>query len=192
MKRFLKETGVVRPTNKAFAFRQLEDALKWVEEREHPSGPEDFKLLTAIDLNDMPALACVSQTEREVLAQTVQSRTVHVGKKVFKKDQGEDCLFLVRSGLISTEVTPHKKDRVLLATVEPGDVLCGNRFQDNAGLCREAIAVEETEVFVLSRAQFDTLAAQHGTLAACLLDALAHTAARELASAATQLKFAGG
>jgi SulP family sulfate permease len=33
MKRFLKETGVVRPTNKAFAFRQLEEALEWVEAR---------------------------------------------------------------------------------------------------------------------------------------------------------------
>jgi SulP family sulfate permease len=191
MKRFLKETGVVRPTSKAFAFRQLEDALKWVEEREHPSGLDDFKLLTAMDLNDMPVLASASQAEREVLAQTVQARTVHVGRKVFKKDRGDDCLYLVRSGLISTEVTPHKKDRLLLATVEPGDVLCGNRFQDNAGLYREAIAVEETQVFELSRAQFDTLAAQHGTLAACLLDALAHTAARELASAATQLTFTG-
>jgi CRP-like cAMP-binding protein len=162
-----------------------------VEEREHPSGLDDFKLLTAMDLNDMPVLASASQAEREVLAQTVQARTVHVGRKVFKKDRGDDCLYLVRSGLISTEVTPHKKDRLLLATVEPGDVLCGNRFQDNAGLYREAIAVEETQVFELSRAQFDTLAAQHGTLAACLLDALAHTAARELASAATQLTFTG-
>jgi hypothetical protein len=46
--------------------------------------------------------------------------------------------------------------------------------------------VLETEVYALSRAQFDTLAAEFGALAVRLMDALASNATSQLANATSQ------
>lgn len=186
MKRFLKETGVVRPTNKAFAFRQLEDALKWVEERENPFCPVDFSGPQIVELPAMPLLKGVSTQALEALVQMAQLRTVRTGKKLFKHDAADDCLYLVRKGQLSLELGHGKKSHLQLAYVGPGDVFCGNGFYKNGPATAEAIAVLETEVYALSRAQFDTLAAEFGALAVRLMDALASNATSQLANATSQ------
>ena len=186
MKRFLKETGVVRPTNKAFAFRQLEDALKWVEERENPFCPVDFSGPQTLELPTMPVLQACSTEALDALAQVTQLRTVRAGKKLFKHGVDDDGLYLVRKGQLSLEVALGKKSHLQLAFAGPGDVLCGNGFYKNSPATGDAIAVLETEVYALTRAQFDTLAAQYGALAVSLMDALASNATSQLANATSQ------
>ncbi len=186
MKRFLRQTGVVRPTSKAFAFRQLEDALKWVEEREHPFCPVDFSKSLTLDLQAMPVLSACAPDSIEALSQAVHVRTVHAGKKVFKNGEFHDFVYLVRSGQVSLELPMRKKSHLQLAFAGAGDVLCGNGFYKNAHTAGEAIAVRETELYGLSRVQFDALASKHGTLAMALLDALACNATRQLANATSQ------
>ncbi len=188
MKRFLKDTGVVRPTNKAFAFRQMEDALKWVEEREHPFCPVDFSHKSVVDLSAMAVLSGCSPQALEAVQQMAQLRTVHAGKKLLKLARGDDNLYLVRSGRLGVEVPLRKRDRdrLSVAWVEPGAVLCGDGFLQQASAPTEAVALEETEVFVLTRAQFDALSEQHPPLAIAILLALACNASNQLVNAVTQ------
>ncbi len=183
MKRFLKDTGVVRPTNKAFAFRQLEDALKWVEARELPQHPElEPMAVVTVDLSAMPLLDHVSAMDLEALQALAPTRTVRAGKKLFKQGGGDDALYLIRSGLVQVLASVQKRDNVDLAKLGPGDVLCSSGFLQCESPMLEAVAVTDAEVYVLSRAALDALAVEHGSVATALLAGAARNLALQLSS----------
>ncbi|MCF8210549.1 MAG: STAS domain-containing protein, partial [Rhodoferax sp.] len=173
MKRFLKETGVVCPTSKAFAFRQLEDALKWVEEREHAVSAVDWAAMPALDLGDMPVLSGCAAEAVTALSRAVHRRSVHAGKKLFKLGHGDDCLYLVRSGRIGLDWPLQKKERLPLCLALPGSVVCGPAFYRGGIESCEAVAVDPSEVYVLSRTTFNALVLDFAPLGPVLLDAVA-------------------
>ena len=184
MKRFLKDTGVVRPTNKAFAFRQLEDALKWVESRELPQHPElEPMAVVTVDLSAMPLLSQASATEIDALQALAHIRTVRAGKKIFKHGGSDDALYLIRSGLVQVSASSHRRDGFELAELGPGDVLCSSGFLQCESPALEAVAVSNAEVYVLSRAALDALAVEHGAVATALVAGSARNLALHLSSA---------
>jgi SulP family sulfate permease len=183
MKRFLKDTGVVRPTNKAFAFRQLEDALKWVESRELPQHPEREPMLAVtVDLSAMPLLAHTSAHDMDALQALVSTRSIRAGKKLFKAGGGDDALYLIRSGLVQVLASVQKKQDFELANLGPGDVLCSSGFLQCEFPALEAVAVTDAEVYVVSRAALDALAAEHGAVATALMAGSARNLTLQLAS----------
>jgi SulP family sulfate permease len=188
MKRFLKDTGVVRPTNKAFAFRQLEDALKWVESRELPHHPEREPMAAVtVDLSAMPLLVHASAHDIDALQALVSQRTVRAGKKLFKPGGGDDVLYLIRSGLVQVLATVQKKEGFELAKLGPGDVLCSNGFLQCEFPVLEAVAVTDAEVYVVSRAAIDALAVEHGAVATALVAGSARNLTLQLSSAMENL-----
>jgi SulP family sulfate permease len=188
MKRFLKDTGVVRPTNKAFAFRQLEDALKWVESRELPQHPElEPMAVVTVDLSAMPLLSQASATDIDALQALANVRTVRAGKKIFKQGGSDDALYLIRSGLVQVSSSSHRRDGFELAELGPGDVLCSSGFLQCESPALEAVAVSNAEVYVLSRAALDALAVEHGAVATALVAGSARNLALHLSSAMDNL-----
>jgi SulP family sulfate permease len=184
MKRYLKDTGVVRPTNKAFAFRQLEDALKWVEDRERPEHPDLEPMVeVSVDLSAMPLLAQAGTLAIDALQILAITRTLHAGKKLFRHGGGEDALYLIRSGVLEISATSHKRASVELAELGPGEVLCSAGFLQCESLALEAVAVTHAEVYVVSRAALDALAAEHGVVATALLGGCARNLAFQLSRA---------
>ncbi len=184
MKRFLKDTGVVRPTSKAFAFRQLEDALQWVESRELPQHPEREPMLAVtVDLSAMPLLAHANVHDMDALQALVSTRSIRSGKKLFKPGGGDDALYLIRSGLVQVLASVQKKQDFELAKLGPGDVLCSNGFLQCQSPALEAVAVTDAEVYVVSRAALDALAAEHGAVATALMAGSARNLTLQLASA---------
>jgi SulP family sulfate permease len=184
MKRFLKDTGVVRPTSKAFAFRQLEDALQWVESRELPQHPEREPMVAVtVDLSAMPLLAHANVHDMDALQALVSTRSIRSGKKLFKPGGGDDALYLIRSGLVQVLASVQKKQDFELAKLGPGDVLCSNGFLQCQSPALEAVAVTDAEVYVVSRAALDALAAEHGAVATALMAGSARNLTLQLASA---------
>jgi SulP family sulfate permease len=180
MKRFLKDTGVVRPSNKAFAFRQLEDALEWVEARELAACPPEPVATLVLALADMPVLAGCTAEELAVLAALVAQRKVAAGRKLFKNNSGDSAIYLVRSGLVKLAVPLHKKDSLHLLTAAPGDMVGSTGFMQASGPVHEALALVDTEVYVLTRQQFDGLLQDHAGLAVRISLGLARHLSAEL------------
>jgi SulP family sulfate permease len=184
MKRFLKDTGVVRPTSKAFAFRQLEDALKWVESRELPQHPELEPMAAVnVDLSAMPLLVHASVHDIEALQVLASTRTVRAGKKLFKPGSDDDAMYLIRRGLVQVLASVHKKVDIELAKLGPGEVLCSNGFFQCDSPALEAVAVTDAEVYVVSRAALEAYAAEHGAAATALTAGGARNLAMQLAQA---------
>lgn len=188
MKRFLKETGVVRPTEKAFAFRQLDEALEWVAEREAATFPAGEIRTATLVLGELPFLAGQSAEAITALGAVISTRTVKAGKRVFKTGVAGDELFIIRHGLVRIVWPVAKKDDYHLATCGPGEIIGGMAFIELGKHGSDAVALSDVEVYVLARTHFDALLHAHPTLACALLDALSRSLAQRLRDSLQELQ----
>lgn len=170
MKRFLKETGVVRPSNKAFAFREFDEALEWVQAQQAQALEVEAEPL---NLADVPLLAGQSPEAVAALQAAMTLRSIKAGKKVFKAGAGDCDLFIVRRGTVKISLPLHKKDNYQLSTAGRGSLIGAMGFMDAAGHAGNAVALTDTDVYALSRARFNQLATEHPGLALVILQAVA-------------------
>ena len=180
MKRFLKDTGVVRRTNKAFVFQDLDSALEWVETLRVATAPADPSETALLELNELPLLSEQPQDALQALAQRLESRSIKAGKKVFKAGAADNGLFIVRRGMVKISLPLHKKDNYHLSTAGPGSIIGAMGFIDEQGHSGNAVALVDTDVFALSRQNFDELAKEHGSLALLIMQAVARNLSNRL------------
>ncbi len=180
MKRFLKETGVVRPTNKAFAFRQMDDAIEWMEARELAGEQTVVAAVKHLDLRTMPLLTGCSKEAVAALEAAMELRTIKAGKRIFKS--GAECneLFIIRQGTVKLMVPLRKKENYHLATCGPGDLIGDMGFIESGSHAVDALAVSDCEVFMLSREHFELLALLHDDLLFALFGNIARTLSTRL------------
>ncbi|TXH86879.1 MAG: STAS domain-containing protein [Rhodoferax sp.] len=176
MKRFLKETGVVRPTNKAFAFRQLDEALEWVEAQSRLQAQEQPPL----QLADFPMLQGQSEESLRALESLGHQHTVKAGKKLFKGEVSPQDLILVRSGALKITLPLRSKGSYHLSTVGPGGVVAGTAELLDGGQTVDAQAVVDTEVFRLAPEDLATIRSQHPALALALVESVLHALSSHL------------
>jgi SulP family sulfate permease len=180
MKRFLKDTGVVRRTNKAFVFQDLDAALEWVETLSVEANPADLPGSALLQLTDLPLLAGQSPAAMQALSARLEARSIKAGKKVFKAGGPDNGLFIVRRGMIKISLPLHKKDNYHLSTAGPGSIIGAMGFIDEQGHSGNAVALTDAEVYALSRRDFDELAQQHGDLALLIMQAVARNLSNRL------------
>jgi len=178
MKHYLKETGVVRPTSNAFAFREIDDALEWVAARESEGMPT--AATETLDLRAMPFLAGCSDAAVAALGHAVDIRTVAAGKRVFKAGSEDEALFFIRHGSVKLTVPIRKKDNYHLATCGPGDIIGDIGFIEAGPEGVDAVATVDSEMYVLRRDDFERLAAEHGDLAVAIVGCVARSLATRL------------
>jgi len=180
MKRFLKETGVVRPTNKAFAFRQLDEAIEWLETNEIAGGQAAPATTTYLDLRAMPLVTGCSKEAVAALEAVVELRSIKAGKRVFKAGTASNELFMIRSGTVRITVPLRKKDSYHLATCGPGDLIGDMGFIESGSHAVDALAITDCEVFMLSRENFEMLALMHDDLLFAIFGTIARTLSTRL------------
>ncbi len=179
MKRFLKDSGVVRPTTKAVAFRQLDDALEWVEAQTREEATQQTEA-AALDLRDMAIFAGCSEEAFAALAAALEPRTIPAGKKVFKAGTPGDEMFLIRQGLVKVTLPTGKKKSYHLATPGPGEIIGGMGFLDGGTHTADAHALGDVAVYVLSRDHFNALAEHHADVALSIMETLARSLSNRL------------
>ena len=192
MKRFLKDTGVVKPTNKAFAFGELDVALEWIEARELKGvAIEGESSGIVLDVRAMPIFAGHAEEEMAALEAVLELRFIEAGKKIFKIDTAGNELFFIRRGTVKVMVPIHKKEHYHLATCGAGEIIGGVGFLD-AKHFSVAIAMTDAEVYVLSRTDFDALAEQHRALGFAIIEHVALSVATRLRVAIGEIQALRG
>jgi SulP family sulfate permease len=192
MKKFLKESGVVRPTNKAFAFRQLDDALEWLETQQRADAVTPLTPAESLDLRAMPLLTGCMPDSIAALEAAVTLRQITAGKRIFKAKGGCDELFLIRSGSVKLMVPLHKKESYHLATCGPGDLIGDMGFIEVGTHLIDALAVSDCEIYVLTREQFELLAMAHDDLLFALFGTIARTLSTRLHATINELQALRG
>ncbi len=181
MKRYLREVGLVRDTAKALAFRQLDDALEWVEAQflsEADYVAEDDG--PPLELAELEVLLGWKSGTLTGLAPIIEQRHIRAGKKVFKIGTPGDELLFIRRGTVRVALPIHKKDVWHIGTFGRGDFIGEMGFLDSTRRSAEALAVSDTDCFVLSRIRFNEVAERYGATAAQLFEGIASVLAMRL------------
>ena len=191
MKRFLKDTGVVRPTNKAFAFRQLDEALEWVEAQglQQASNPNDALLL---QLNELPSMALQSPQALAAMESMLTEHSVKAGKKIYKAGVAGTDLLFIRRGVVKVTVPIRGKEHYHLATVSQGAIIGSMGFLEDEGQNVEAVAVTDTALYVLHAEQFATLSQQYPALGLEILQCVSYQLANYLRISLSEIQTLRG
>jgi SulP family sulfate permease len=179
---YLKEVGLLSPKDDHELFEQLSDALAWTEERILEEHGARTRTEDAVELLAMPMFVGRKAETLGDLAECVQKRALHTGEHVFHAGDEGDEIHFVRTGSVRISLTVGDK-HVHVASFGRGDFFGEITFLDGGQRTADAVAESETELFVISRKRFDTVAAAHPRLAQALFSALARNLALRLRQA---------
>lgn len=179
LKKYLKQVGLVQPEN-VRAFRQLDDALEWVEEQILAEAHADPLNEAPMDLGDLPMFRGLDGAGLAALEACFVTRDVAAGERVFAQDEESRELFFIRRGSVRLALPIGRKDSYNLASFVRGDFFGEMAFIDASPRSADAVALEPTELLVLSRHCFDGMASRHRDVALVLIEGLAQVLARRL------------
>jgi len=167
----------------------LDDALEWAEDellKEAKCFPDDDA--RPLDLAEIHLLSGLSPDTLANLAPIVKTRSVAPGEKVFAAGGPSDELFLIRRGSVRILLPVSDLATHHLATFGRGDFFGDIAFLDRKPRSADAVADLPTELFVISRADFDRAASDHPRLEGLVYIRLAHALALRLRQTDTELQ----
>jgi SulP family sulfate permease len=117
----------------------------------------------------------------------MELRSYKAGDTIYAQGTPGDEIFWIRRGTVRIFAPLGAGRTRHIASFGRGDFFGGLAFLDNRPRGNDAIALSDTEVYVLSRKQFYELAEEHKKLAFTLITAIARTLAIRLRNADTEL-----
>jgi SulP family sulfate permease len=181
IRELLSNSGLMRPQSKTVrVFPDLDTAIAWVEDRllgeaESAAGEE-----TPMSLQEMELFSGYKDETLRDLEAVMEVRRYPAGSVIYARGTAGDELFWVRSGTVRLIASHEHNHERPLATFGRGDFFGGLAFLDGETRPNTAVAVTDTEVYVLSRERFDEIAKVHKKLAFNLAMAMARVVASRL------------
>ena len=162
---YFNQVGLLGGMRNAKIFPELDDALEWIEDRileiEFPNAGAEETLLV---LPEIHLLSELSPEDLAALEPYIVERRFDAGQKIFTRRDGGDELYLIRRGMVRIELPLDGGKTHHLATFAKGDFFGDMAFLDQHSRSADAVATTPVDVFLLSRAQFDKVAADHPRL----------------------------
>jgi len=163
---YFDQVGLVKPTRHVKIFDELDNALEWTEDRileeegllqagqESPLSLKEINLLKGLDTDTLGALASC-----------VEERSYETGQKVFQHGDTGDEIFLIRRGTVRIVLPLAGGRQHHLVTFGRGDFFGDMAFIDHAAVrSADAVACTPTDLYVILRTRFDTVAMNHPLL----------------------------
>lgn len=178
---YFAQVGLVSSPKSKRLFNQLTDALEWAEdailvsESRGEEAREELLNLTEIDF----LKGRKADTMRE-LEQAAEARHYETGQPIFSQGDKGDELFLVRRGRIRISFSAGGGEPFHVATFGRGDFFGDMAFLDSGIRSADAVAETPTDIYAITRSQFDALADKHPRLGQQFLGGLARALALRL------------
>ncbi|MCX9154968.1 SulP family inorganic anion transporter [Niveibacterium sp. 24ML] len=174
MKRYLKEVGLVRESEKALAFRDLDQALEWIEHQMLSTEPGLIPADPApLELEDLEGLLGWKPGSLTRIAPIIETRQYAAGTKVLNLGGPEDELVFIRKGTVRVVLPLQGKDHWHIGTFGRGDFIGEMGFLDPSRRAADATALDEVSCFVLARHRFNELADSQSEAAAHIFEGIA-------------------
>ena len=188
MRKYFDEVGLVKTERLIQTFNELDEALEWVEERlieeEHLERLQEKPL----ELREIDVFLGRKETTLAALESCMDKRSYKAGEKIFARGDAGDEMFLIRRGAVRIVLPISDTQGHHLATFGRSDFFGEMAFLDPAPRSADALAFTDTDLFVLSRKRFDTLAEEHKKLAIGLVLGVARVLAIRLRYANAELR----
>jgi SulP family sulfate permease len=177
---YFDQVGLVRAERRVRTFGHRDEALEWVEDNILGEASLERVHEQPLDLRDIELFKARTDETLAALAACMETGSYKAGQTIFARGDAGDSLFLIRRGTVRIMLPLSGRTPYHLATFSRGDFFGEMAFLDRETRSADAVAVGDTEVFVLSRARFDGLAQQHQQLALSLLESLARVLAARM------------
>ncbi len=177
----LGQSGIWHPHSKTVRiFVDLDAAVAWVEDRllgesEYVHDPE-----VPMPLQEMELFTGYKDDTLQDLEASMEIRNYEAGDTVYARGAVGDELYWVRCGAVRQVASLEAGRKKPVASFGRGDFFGGLSFLDRQPRPNAAMALAKTELYVLSRQQFDQIAEHHKKLAFNLTTAMARTLAMRL------------
>jgi SulP family sulfate permease len=110
----------------------------------------------------------------------MEKRSYKSGEKIFQRGDTGDELFLIRKGAVRIILPLSETQQHHLGTFGRGSFFGEMAFLDGDVRSADAVAFSHTELYVLSRQAFNSMADGHKKLALSLMEAIASVLASRL------------
>lgn len=188
MRKYFDAVGLVKTERRVQTFDELDDALEWVEERLIDEEHLERTRETLLELRDIEVFHGRKETTMAALESCMDKRSYKAGEKIFARGDAGDEIFLIRRGAVRIVLPLSDTQGHHLATFGRSDFFGEMAFLDPAPRSADALATTDTDLFVLSRKRFDTLAEEHKKLATGLVLGVARVLAIRLRYANAELR----
>ncbi|MDD5475627.1 MAG: Crp/Fnr family transcriptional regulator [Syntrophales bacterium] len=105
-------------------------------------------------LSDIPLFQALSTEDKERLSQSIRRQTLQKGEVLFHKGSEGTKLFVIIRGKIKVQLPSPLKEEIVLAVFSDGDFFGEMALLDGMPRSADAVALEDSELFVLSRSDF--------------------------------------
>lgn len=120
----------------------------------------------------VPFFAGLDDEKLQLLASSLQRRTVRAGRHVFRQDEPGTSLFVIESGVVKVQRASPDGKEVILTILGPGDFFGELAILDGEPRSADAVAKEDCNLLVLERDDFLAFLSREPSAAAKLLAAL--------------------
>lgn len=188
VRELLSTSGVVKPDSKTVrVFADLDTAIAWVEDRLLGEEEDDSPGEAPMELAEMEIFSGYREDTLADLAALMEVRRYPAGAVLYERGD-EGCeLFWVRRGSVRLVAALDRGQARPMASFGRGDFFGGLAFLDGERRPNHALAVSDTEVYVLSRERFEQFSKVHRTLAFNLAMSMARVVASRLRRAESRL-----
>lgn len=180
MQQYFDQVGLVRPENPVRVFGELDEALEWVEDRILQDSICELDQQESLELNEIELFKGRKAETLAALEQLMEKRSCKAGEKIFARGDTGDELFLIRKGAVRIMLPISEKQSHHLGTFGRGAFFGEMSFLDGDVRSADAEAFIDTELYVLSRKTFDSMAEEHKKLSLGLMEGIASVLASRL------------
>lgn len=180
MQRYFDVMGLARSERHVRTFAELDEALEWVENRILAEERVERAEVAALELREIDVFQGRKEETLAALESSMEKRSFKAGDRIFAVGERGDELFLIRSGSVRVVLPLSGQRSHHLATFGRGDFFGEMSFLDGEPRSADAIASTDVDLYVLSRARFDSISGEHKRLALNLMEGLARVLAHRL------------
>jgi SulP family sulfate permease len=187
---FFDQMELTTMTEHVKVFGQLDDAVEWVEDQILGQGEAEGEApeLAALELKDLELFKGHKEETLIDLEAAMERRTLVKDEKVYSFGDPGNELYLIRKGAIRITLPSNVEEGGHHSlTYGRGDFFGGMAFLSQMTRLNDATALEDTELYVLQREQFEVLREEHKRLACTLVEELAKVLAMRLRYADKEL-----
>ncbi len=178
---FFDQMELTTMTEHVKVFGQLDDAVEWVEDQILGQGAGEPSEQAALELKDLELFKGHKEETLIDLEAAMQRRTLVKDEKVYSFGDPGNELYLIRKGAVRITLPSTVEEGGHHAlTYGRGDFFGGMAFLSMMTRLNDATALEDTELYVLQREQFEVLREEHKRLACTLVEELAKVLAMRL------------
>ncbi len=187
--RYLAQMGLVREGDGVMITETQDSALEWMEERIlEAAGVTAAGQETLLELKDFRLFREFSEDDLASLAGCIGELSLRQGEKAFSSGDAGDELFLVRRGILRVLLPLEGGKYHHLATVCQGGVIGELAFLDRGIRSADVDAKVDTDLYVLSRSRFNTLARANAAMGVQVFARLALSIAESLRQTDAELR----